>query len=105
MTAIKHGISRWLCTAPLLYAGLFGGQTLGTEGSCVAAAFDESTAAYVTEHGVDPSVLVRGYQLIAEKELYSMRVAERLWEYFLNEAEYFSPEQVEVIDREFWNLG
>jgi len=59
------------------------------------------------EHRVDgPSVLVRGYQVSAEKNLlYSMKVVERLWDYFVNEAEGFSPEQVEVIDKEFWNLG
>jgi hypothetical protein len=40
-----------------------------------------------------------------EDLIYSMQVVERLWKYFVDEGQQFTPEQAAVIDKEFWNLG
>ncbi|MEI8183852.1 MAG: hypothetical protein WCG29_14235 [Desulfomonile sp.] len=105
MTGTQPIFSRLLCTAPLLYAGLIGGQPSVLEGSCVAP-LTKGSVPYTMEYKTSSSVLARGYEIIAEANLlYSMKVVEKLWNYFVNEAAHFSPEQIDVIDKEFWNLG
>jgi hypothetical protein len=35
----------------------------------------------------------------------SEEVVQGWWDYFANEAIYFTPEEIEIIDNNFWDMG
>jgi hypothetical protein len=51
------------------------------------------------------TILARGYQIIPRENLLYLKVVEKLWKYLVDEAEHFSSDQMEVIEKEFRNLG
>jgi len=105
MSDIQTQIHRLLCTMPVLY-GLIGAPLPAIESSYIASALVEGPAPLTREYETDPTVLARGYQMVPHEDLiYSMQVVERLWKYFVDEGQQFTPEQAAVIDKEFWNLG
>lgn len=105
MTDIQTQIRWLLCTMPMLY-GLIGGQLPPIDSSCIPSTLMERPTPLTREYETDPTVLARGYRMVPHEDLkYSMQLLERLWKYFVDEGEHFSPEQAEVIDKEFWNLG
>ncbi len=93
-----------LIAAPLLCSGLVGGATSMTGSSFLASASAGPQAAQA--RGEEPSVLARGYEMVGSADLqYSVAVVEKLLKHFLEKAETFSPDELEVIEKEFWNLG
>jgi len=100
----RSQFARMLVSAPLLCSGFVGGIASMPEGSCLTSALISPATSRESE--AEPSFLIRDYFATDKGDLvYSMRVMERLWTYFVDEAESFSPQEVAVIDKEFWNLG
>jgi hypothetical protein len=60
---------------------------------------------YTTDCATYQTILVRGYRTIPGENPLYLKVVEKLWKHFVDEAEHFSPDQIEVIEKEFWNLG
>ncbi len=99
----RSQFSGWLVAAPLLCGGLVGGVASSPQSTCLSLPLISETSG---ERGEEPSFLVRGYLAVDKGDLlYSMEIMEKLWTYFVDEAESFSPEEAAVIDKEFWNLG
>jgi hypothetical protein len=42
---------------------------------------------------------------VTEEDLDTIETIEKLWKHFVVEAVDFTPDQTDVIDKEFWNLG
>jgi len=73
------------------------------EDSCVISGSFQTEISYATDA---ESIPIRGYGMTDTGDLlYSVDVIDKLWHYFTNKAESFTPEEVAVIDKEFWNLG
>lgn len=89
---------------PLLCGGLVGGTVSMPQSSCLTSPPISSETSW--EREAESSYLIRGYLAVDKEDLfYSIEVMEKLWSYFVEEAESFTPEEVAVIDKEFWNLG
>ncbi|MEW6349012.1 MAG: hypothetical protein AB1646_08100 [Thermodesulfobacteriota bacterium] len=103
MAAWPSRFSGVFVAAPLLCGGLVGGTTSEPQSSCLTLALTSETSGGREEL---PSFLVRGYLAVDKGDLlYSIERMERLWTYFVDEAESFTPEEAAVIDKEFWTLG
>jgi len=103
MSDLRTQITGLLVAAPLLCGGLVEGIISTPQSSCLTSPL---TSAAISSERDAQSYLVRDYRSIDDDDLlYSMQVMEKLWTYFVDKAESFTPEEMAVIDKEFWNLG
>jgi hypothetical protein len=95
-------VTGWLLTT-LLCGGFVGGTTSTPQSSCLVS----SLTSEASRRGeFESSHLARGYSAVEKGDLlYCMEVMDKLWRYFIDEAESFTPEEMAMMDREFRNLG